>query len=149
VLRASGAVLSMGQLAACRDRGRAFGFDAGWLLDRLHFLSAGMVGFARGLNDTPKIVALLAAGAGLGLTPASAILVVSGAMAAGGIVASRRVATTMSERIASMNHGQGFTANLVTAFLVFVPHQEAGASKTPLLTSSGGGDRVRLTAVSP
>lgn len=28
-------------------------------LDRLHFLSAGIVSFARGLNDTPKIAALL------------------------------------------------------------------------------------------
>jgi PiT family inorganic phosphate transporter len=120
VVCATGVALSVGQLASCREeyRGRVFGFDAQRLLDRLHFFSAGMVGFARGLNDTPKMVALLAAGAGLGLTPVSAMLVVSGAMAAGGIVASRRVAGTMSERIVSMNHGQGFIANVVTAFLV-------------------------------
>jgi hypothetical protein len=32
------------------------------VLDALHYLSGGAVGFARGLNDTPKMVALLMAG---------------------------------------------------------------------------------------
>ena len=41
-------------------------------------------------------------------------------MAVGGLLNARRVALTMSERITAMNHGQGFTANLVTAFLVLV-----------------------------
>ena len=41
-------------------------------------------------------------------------------MAIGGLLAARRVAVTMSDRIVEMNHGQGFTANLVTAFLVTV-----------------------------
>ena len=31
------------------------------MLDGAHYASAGMVSFARGLNDTPKIVALLLA----------------------------------------------------------------------------------------
>ncbi len=41
-------------------------------------------------------------------------------MAIGGLLGARRVAVTMSDRIVEMNHGQGFTANLVTAFLVTV-----------------------------
>ena len=40
------------------------------------------------------------------------------AMAIGGLLNAREVALTMSERITRMNHGQGFSANLVTAFLV-------------------------------
>ena len=36
---------------------------------------------------------------------------------------ARRVAMTMSERITTMNHGQGFTANLVTAVLVLFASQ--------------------------
>ena len=48
--------------AVSRDEWPACG--AGPVLDGLHFLSGGAVGFARGLNDTPKIVALLLAGAG-------------------------------------------------------------------------------------
>ena len=48
------------------------------------------------------------------------LTLVATAMVAGGWVHSRRVAETMSHRITAMNHGQGFTANIVTAFLVIV-----------------------------
>jgi len=40
------------------------------------------------------------------------------AMAAGGWLHSRKVAHTMSRRIADLNPGQGLTANLMTAVLV-------------------------------
>jgi PiT family inorganic phosphate transporter len=39
-------------------------------------------------------------------------------MAIGGLVNARKVAETMSRKITTMNHGQGFTANLTTAILV-------------------------------
>jgi len=106
--------------AGCRARltGRVVGVDAQTLLDGLHFLSAGAVGFARGLNDTPKIVALLAGGAALGIANTS--LLVAVAMAVGGLLAARRVAKTMSHEITAMNDGQGFAGNLVTAVLVLV-----------------------------
>ncbi len=120
VLLSSGSTLTAGQAGQCEERylSRVAGLDAQWLLDRLHFVSAGLVGFARGLNDTPKIVALLVAAAGLGLSAEASLLTVGIAMAVGGLVAARRVAVTMSLKITSMNHGQGFTANLVTALLV-------------------------------
>jgi len=44
-------------------------------------------------------------------------------MAIGGLLNARRVAMTMSERITTMNHGQGFTANLITAVLVTLASQ--------------------------
>ena len=40
------------------------------------------------------------------------------AIAIGGIVSARKVAEVMSRKITSMNHGQGFVANLVTAGIV-------------------------------
>jgi len=86
------------------------------LLDRLHYLSAGAVCFARGLNDTPKVVALLVAAEAVHLPLASSI--VAAAIAVGGLVSAKRVAETMSHQITAMNHGQGLTANLATAFLV-------------------------------
>ena len=45
----------------CADRyaGVIFGFDLKKVMDALHFFSAGAVCFARGLNDTLKITALL------------------------------------------------------------------------------------------
>jgi PiT family inorganic phosphate transporter len=82
----------------------------------MHFLSAGLVSFARGLNDTPKIAALLLAAPAF--TSFSAATVCGVAMALGGWLGAKRTAETMSHRITSMNAGQGFTANLATAVLV-------------------------------
>ncbi len=122
VSMSTGMTLTIDTEQRCEERymGRILGIDAQRVLDRLHFLSSGMVSFARGMNDTPKIVALLATGAGLGLSSGSAMLGVGVAMAIGGILNARRVAETMSKKITTMNHGQGFTANLVTAFMVTV-----------------------------
>jgi PiT family inorganic phosphate transporter len=100
--------------------GRLYGIDTQWLLDRLHFFSAGAVGFARGLNDTPKIVALLVAATALGVPLSAGMLAVGGAIAVGGLLSARKVAMTMSEGITPMNPGQGLTANMVTALLVGV-----------------------------
>jgi len=85
-------------------------------MDALHFLSAGAVSFARGLNDTPKIAALLLV-AGM-IEPHWSLFIVGGAMAAGGLIQARRVAHTMSYKLTDMNSGQGFAANLSTAMLV-------------------------------
>ena len=117
-LRSSGAVLQTGDAADCVQRyhGQMLGIEAGPVLDRLHYLSAGAVGFARGLNDTPKIVALLIAAETV--TPNVGLALVAVVMALGGILNARRVADTMSRKITRMNPGQGFTANLVTSLLV-------------------------------
>jgi PiT family inorganic phosphate transporter len=101
---------------AQRYSGRLFGVNAQSLLDAAHFLSAGAVSFARGLNDTPKIVAL-------GLSFGSmelvwTVLVAASVMALGGILDARKVAETLSRKITGMDHGQGFSANLITSFLV-------------------------------
>lgn len=109
---------TVGDVVTCRDQyvGRVLGLDAASTLDRAHFLSAGTVSFARGVNDTPKIAALLLVTPHL---PGSAgIVLVAMAIAVGGILSARRVAEVMSHRIAPMNHGQGFTANLATGVVV-------------------------------
>lgn len=114
----TGAALEVGQAGECRTRyrGRALGVEAGPALDALHYLSAGLVGFARGLNDTPKMVALLVAAQAV---PAQAgLLAVAATMAAGGALGARRVAETMSRKITRLNPGQGLTANLITALMV-------------------------------
>ncbi len=104
--------------SACAQRyaGTVLGVNAGRLLDSLHFLSAGAVSFARGLNDTPKIAALLLVASAFDIhwgLVATAI-----AIAVGGLLNARRVADTMSQKITGMNPGQGFAANLSTALLV-------------------------------
>lgn len=85
-------------------------------LDVLHFVSAGVVSFARGLNDTPKIAALMLVSPTIGAP--GALLLCGGVIALGGICSARRVAETMSHRITTMNAGQGLSANLITGLLV-------------------------------
>ncbi len=97
-------------------KGSFLGMNCQNLLDYLHFCSAGIVSFARGLNDTPKIVALLLLIKGLSIN--WGMIAVAVGMAAGGLLNARKVAETMSNKITEINHGQGFAANLVTGFLV-------------------------------
>jgi inorganic phosphate transporter, PiT family len=91
------------------------------IADKLHIMSAGLVGFSRGLNDAPKIAALLfVSGSMLPLEQSvTALIIVSFAMAAGGILNGRKVAETMSTKIIDMDHSRGFSANLVTGTVVF------------------------------
>jgi PiT family inorganic phosphate transporter len=102
----------------CRERylGAVLGVSAQSIMDGLHYVSAGLVSFARGMNDTPKIVALTLMVAPL--AKAGAFPIVGVAMAIGGLLGARRVAQTMSKKITEMNPGQGFTANLITSSLV-------------------------------
>jgi PiT family inorganic phosphate transporter len=110
--------ISVDKEAVCIERyaGSILGLNCQRLMDSAHFLSAGVVSFARGLNDTPKIAALLTIlhflGGGISMT------LVAAAMAIGGLIHSRRIAETMSHKITGMNHGQGFSANLATGILV-------------------------------
>jgi PiT family inorganic phosphate transporter len=85
-------------------------------LDALHFLSTGAASFARGLNDTPKMAALMLAVPGLGVH--GCILIVAIVIALGGLLDIRRVAETLGKKITGMNPGQGFAVSLVTAGLV-------------------------------
>lgn len=118
VQRAERLTVRVGDTVTCqrRYRGRFLGVEAAAAVDRFHFLSAGMVSFARGLNDTPKIAALLLVAPAVG--GATGTVLVGIAIALGGLVSARRVAETMSQKITSMNHGQGFTANLMTSLIV-------------------------------
>jgi PiT family inorganic phosphate transporter len=118
------------QQAQCAQRysGTVFGVNAQSVLDAGHYLSAGAVSFARGLNDTPKIVALGLSFGSLGLTGSVALVAL--AMAVGGLIDARKVAETVSRKITAMDHGEGFTANLVTSLLVI------GASRWGLPVST-------------
>ena len=106
------------QPAVCQQRytGTFLGVNAARLVDGLHFVSAGAVSFARGLNDTPKIAALLLVATALNIR--WGMIAVAVAMGIGGLLNSRKVAETMANKITEMNAGQGLAANLATALLV-------------------------------
>ncbi len=112
--------LTVDEVENCRERygGNFLGLTSQQVVDAAHFLSAGTVSFARGLNDTPKIVALLLLWKALDIR--WGFIAIALTMAIGGLLNARKVAETMSKKITAMNHGQGFTANLTTAILVVV-----------------------------
>jgi inorganic phosphate transporter, PiT family len=103
----------------CRVHGDStmVGITAARVLDILHYISAGAVGFARGLNDTPKIAAIIMA---TGAASSNwAVVLVGAVMASGALLQAAKVGKTLSFDITKMNAGQGFSANLATAAMVF------------------------------
>ncbi len=94
-------------------------------LDSLHWLTSGLVSLARGLNDAPKMVALLAILCLLNGTDSPYLLgqgfvLVALGMGLGSWYAGRKVTRVLAERITRMDHLQGFSANLTTAILVIL-----------------------------
>lgn len=85
-------------------------------LDTLHFLSGGAASFARGLNDTPKMAALLLVAHTLDLR--GSIFIIAAMTAIGGLLDARNVAETVARKVTDMNPGEGFAANVATALLV-------------------------------
>jgi PiT family inorganic phosphate transporter len=87
----------------------------------LHWFTSAATSFARGMNDAPKMVAIVLAAAMLHgdyhIRPAAFALVSLG-MVTGSWLAGRRVTTVLAERITPMEHWEGFLANAVTAALV-------------------------------
>jgi len=122
LVRAMPLQISVGNMNQCQEinAGRLLGLPAEQVLTALHYLSAGLVSFARGWNDTPKIAALLIISPVFQARPSLALLIVAGVMAAGGWLMAERVAETLSHKITPMNAGQGFTANLATSALVLL-----------------------------
>jgi inorganic phosphate transporter, PiT family len=96
--------------------GNFIGINAQKLLYFSHYISAGIVSFARGLNDTPKIVGLLVVINALDIK--WGMIAIAIAMAIGGLLNAKKVAETVAKKITPMNQGQGFTANLITGLLV-------------------------------
>lgn len=98
----------------------------GWLVRRFplpvrhhhtaHGISAGLVSFARGLNDTPKIAGLwMLAGADTTLPT----LAVAATMALGALGAVR-VGDTMARGITTLDPRSGATANFATSLVVLL-----------------------------
>jgi PiT family inorganic phosphate transporter len=128
--------VQIGETEQCVERysGQLVGVKAQTMVEMVHYLSGAAVCFARAVNDTPKIAALLLAGLAVSDTAwigsTGGLFLLAFAMTVGGWVHSRRVAETMSKRITDLNPGQGLTANLVTAVLVL------GASRLGLPVST-------------
>jgi inorganic phosphate transporter, PiT family len=106
------------------------------VMNGLHWLSSGTASFARGLNDTPKIIALGVAFSLITLhtstfqAPYWLFALVALGMGIGSFTGGLKVTETLAEKVTKMDHAQGFAANLTTAALV------AGASSLGLPVST-------------
>jgi PiT family inorganic phosphate transporter len=129
--------LATGTTASCaeRYRGAVVGVSAEGAVRAVHLLSSGAVSFARGLNDTPKIVALLIGAGALGASASTGA--VATAIAVGGLLGARRVAETMSHRVTALSPGQGLVSNLSAAALVVVASRYGLPVSTTHVTNGG------------
>jgi inorganic phosphate transporter, PiT family len=88
------------------------------LMKKIHIGSAVTICFARALNDTPKLAALLVAAK---FTQQNLPIALVGLfMAIGGLVFAKKVAHTMSQKVTRLDDSQGLTANLITTALVLL-----------------------------
>ncbi|WBX71011.1 inorganic phosphate transporter [Tenacibaculum retecalamus] len=99
-----------------KEKPALLGISSPKVLDFLHYISSGIVSFARGLNDTPKIVGLLIIINTINIK--WSMISVAIIMSLGGLLNAKKVGETMSKKITKMNSGQGFTANMITGLLV-------------------------------
>jgi PiT family inorganic phosphate transporter len=83
--------VSAGNLRDCAERyaGAFLGIRSQTIMDATHFLSAGIVSFARGLKDTPKIAAMLLVVRALDIR--WGIVAIAVAIAIGGLLSAARV----------------------------------------------------------
>ncbi|MEP6994415.1 MAG: inorganic phosphate transporter [Acidobacteriota bacterium] len=89
------------------------------VVDGMHWISSALTSFARGLNDTPKIVALgVLAAATVGLSGTAFYAAVALGMGAGSLIAGFRVTETLARKVTPMSPAEGFAANAVTTLLV-------------------------------
>lgn len=124
VLATGGAILQSPtislQFTSCNSKR---GTGAGLTIGHLHWTTSGLTSLARGLNDAPKIAVLLLGAATLSgdkqqTLPVSYFAVIVFGMMAGSWIAGQRVTEVLARKVTSMDHRQGFAANLVTACLV-------------------------------
>lgn len=91
-------------------------------VDHLHWLSSGATSFARGLNDTPKMVAILMGAAllsgNMALPPFAYFVAIVLGIVLGSWVAGRGVTEMLARDVIPMDNREGFIANLVTSTLV-------------------------------
>jgi PiT family inorganic phosphate transporter len=103
----------------CPPEDRVAAATASGVAMGVHWISGGLISFARGWNDTPKIAALsLFALASVNHGTAIGFAVVTAAMAVGGMLAGRKVLDTLSKKLTPLPLSESLTASLTTAALV-------------------------------
>lgn len=119
--------------------------------DAMHWATSAALSFARGLNDTPKIVAVgVAAAVASGVGALSLYAIAAASMGAGSYLGGRRVTRTLAERITDIDPLEGLSASAVAAVLVLAASFVAlPVSTTHVATGAivGAGLRAGRSAV--
>jgi PiT family inorganic phosphate transporter len=105
------------------DRAGLRGMTVG--LDTIHWVSSGLTSLARGVNDTPKILAMLLLGGAVASWPSDTLKVAAFAGAAlamglGSFIGGYRVTEVLAEKVTRMDHVEGLSANVATSSLVLI-----------------------------
>jgi inorganic phosphate transporter, PiT family len=105
------------------DRAGLSGITLG--VDSVHWISSGLASFARGVNDAPKIAAMVLLGSVVVAWPSvqfqvSTFVGVALAMGLGSYLGGLRVTEVLAEKVTTMDHAEGLSANLTTSSLVLV-----------------------------
>jgi PiT family inorganic phosphate transporter len=126
--------LVTGTEAQCRVHSPVAAARGASLLSGLHWSTSGLVGFARGWNDAPKIAALALAG---GAAAGSTFALVVAAMAAGGLLAGRRVLRMLAHRITPLPLAESLAASGVASVLVALASWRSLPVSTTHVTTGG------------
>ncbi|MFN7943085.1 MAG: inorganic phosphate transporter [Thermoanaerobaculia bacterium] len=126
-----------GDAAGCAVHSPTASMTGRGVAQTLHWGTSGLVGFARGWNDTPKIAALALVVLPAGSGTFGAFVLVAAAMALGGLFAGRRVLTTLSERITAMPLGESLAASGVSSILVGLASWQGLSVSTTHVTTGG------------
>jgi PiT family inorganic phosphate transporter len=113
--------VTSGTETECAAHSPAIVITTSKVTDALHWTSGGLVSFARGWNDAPKITALsmVALTAANATHPAAVgFAIVTVAMAIGGYVSGRKVLDTLATKLTPLPLAESLTASLTTAALV-------------------------------
>ena len=99
------------------------GITISW--DSIHWISSGLASFASGVKDAPKIAAMVLLGSvGAGWPSAQfqvgTFVAVALTMGVGSYLGGLRVTEVLAEKVTTMNHAEGLSANLTTSSLVLV-----------------------------
>lgn len=119
-------------ICACDSPQAGLTHGVGLSVNNMHWFTSGLLSFSRGLNDTPKLIAIVMPFLMLQGHVAPVWLFLWGALAmgAGSWIAGKNITEVLGFNLTKMNHEQGFSANLVSAFLVI------GASRFGLPVST-------------
>ena len=140
------------------DRAGLSGLTVG--LDSIHWLSSGLTSLARGINDAPKIAAMLLLGSTAAAWPDARLQIIAFtgvaiAMGIGSYWGGRRVTEVLAEKVTKMNHAEGLSANLTTSSLVLLSGTLGLPVSTTHVSSSAiigigllkGAEAIRWTTV--